>query len=168
MKRWVRFAFLFAAITSARGVKAQVRTGDVAYELKGETPGMTTLKQFKNNHKHPNCAKRTEHQTTCRVYEGVSFAGQTAHTSKGCTDSNCMAQGIYADFVDDVMVSLTYGVMAGPDILPALTSKFGEPTRSNGGNFEWKNSVATLSVGTSGLTTSITSSLNDKGAKRDI
>jgi hypothetical protein len=77
-------------------------------------------------------------------------------------------QGINAQFVDDVMVSLTYGVMVGPDILPALRSKYGEPTMTKGEYSEWKNSVGTLSIGTSGITTSITSSLNDKGAKRDI
>jgi hypothetical protein len=168
MKRWIRSAFLFAAITCACAVTAQVRTGDLAYELKGETPGTTTLKQFKKNHRHPDCTSRTAHQTTCRVYEGVSFAGQPANTFKGCADLNCMAEGIYAEFVDDVMVSLTYGVLAGPDILPALRSKYGEPTTSSAGHFEWKNSVGTLSIGTSGLVTSITSSLNDKGAKRDI
>jgi hypothetical protein len=169
MKQWIRFAFLGLTLTSVCVVTAQVKTGDVAYELKGETPGTTTLKQFKKNHRHPDCTAHTERQTTCWVYEGVSFAGQTSHNFKGCTDLlNCGGQGINAQFVDDVMVSLTYGVMEGPDILPALRSKYGEPTMTKGAYSEWKNSVGTLSIGTSGLTTSITSSLNDKGAKRDI
>jgi hypothetical protein len=169
MKRWIRFSFLGLTLMSTCVVAAQVKTGDVAYELKGETPGTTTLKEFKKNHRHPDCTSHTEHQTTCRIYEGVSFAGQPAHNFKGCTDLlNCGGQGINAEFVDGVMVSLTYGVMAGPDILPALRSKYGEPTMRTGEYCEWKNSVGKLSIGTSGLTTSITSSLNDKGAKRDI
>src|ERR1700723_3414016 len=102
MKHWVRFAFLSLTLTSVCVVTAQVKTGDVAYELKGETPGTTTLKQFKKNHRHPDCTAHTEHLTTCWVYEGVSFAGQTGDNNfKGCTDLlNCGSQGINAQFVD--------------------------------------------------------------------
>jgi hypothetical protein len=75
MKQWIRSASLFAAITCACAVTAQVRTGDLAYELKGETPGTTTLKQFKKKHIHPDCTSHTPHQTTCRVYEGAERAG---------------------------------------------------------------------------------------------
>jgi hypothetical protein len=154
-------------VMSACTVRAQQPTTDQPYELKGEIPSTTTLKQFKKNHKHSDCWNKTANLTTCRVYDGVSFAGSIATTFKGCVELHCMAEGIFADFVNDIMVSLTYGVVDGDGILPALKAKYGEPTRE-GNSFVWKNSVGRLYVGTSGLTTSITSSLNDKGENKDI
>jgi hypothetical protein len=85
------------------------QSSDQPYELKGESPGMT-LKQFKSDHKHVECSIRTAHRTNCRVYEDVSFAGMTAMVHKGCTLIECSAQGIFANFVDDRLVYLMYGV----------------------------------------------------------
>ena len=110
MKNSINAAFLAATLVmTVCTVSAQQSTTDRPYELKGETPGTTTLKQFKKNHKHPDCWN-TANLTTCRVYEGVSFAGSAAHTFKGCVIAQCLAEGIYADFVDDILVKLTYGV----------------------------------------------------------
>lgn len=151
---------------------------DQPYELKGEALGMT-LKQFKTNHKNTACSKPTAHQTHCRVYDDVSFAGSTAWSFKGCTVPECSHQGIFADFVDDRLVTLTYGVQPFPDqVIVALKRKFGEPSESANGTTVWRNSVGYLSVvpdigpGPNGtgvpLALRITSSLNDRGESKDI
>lgn len=168
MRNSINAAFVAVVlVTSVCAVRAQQPTSDQPYELKGEIPGTTTLKQFRKNHKHSDCWIKAVNLTTCRVYDGVSFAGSIATTFKGCVELHCVEEGIFADFVDDIIVKLTYGVVAGDGILPALKAKYGEPTRE-GNSFVWKNSVGRLYVGTSGLTTSITSSLNDKGENKDI
>jgi hypothetical protein len=152
---------------------------DRPYELKGEAPGMT-LKQFRANHRHAECSNRTASQTSCRVYDGVSFAGVAAMTYKGCTSLECSAQGIFADFVGDRLVYLSYGVNPGlsDQIVSALKKKFGEPIESTKRTTTWRNSVGYLSVsdmavpGPGGtakdLATSVTSSLNDRGESKDI
>src|SRR5579859_4365464 len=83
---------------------------DQPYELKGEAPGVTTLKQFKANHKHAECYNPIAHQTHYRVYDGVSFAGAIAMAYKGCALRECALQGMNADFVDDRLVTLDYGI----------------------------------------------------------
>jgi hypothetical protein len=155
------------------------RLADQPYELKGEAPGMT-LKQFRANHKHAECSERTAHQTNCRVYDGVSFAGVTAMTYKGCSLPECDAQGIFADFVDGRLVYLSYGVSPfnAPEIVATLTKKFGEPNESTKPAAIWRNSVGYLSVselvvpGPNGskkyIATRIDSSLNDRGEGKDI
>jgi hypothetical protein len=151
---------------------------DQPYELKGEAPGMT-LKQFKVNHKHTECSNPTARQTHCRVYDGVSFAGSAAWSFKGCTVPECSHQGIFADFVDDQLVTLAYGVPPFPDqVIAALKKKFGEPSESANGTVVWRNSVGYLSVGPDighgpngaglPLALRITSSLNDRGESKDI
>jgi hypothetical protein len=102
------------------------------FELKGETPGTTTLKQFKTNHKHSKCSSETSHMTLCRVDDGVSFAGVTTEWYKRCSSMECSAQGIFADFVDGRMVSLTYGVFpnSSAQIIEVLKTKFGTPTET--------------------------------------
>jgi len=152
---------------------------DQPYELKGEAPGRT-LKQFKANHKHAECSNRTAHQTTCRVYDGVSFAGVTAATYKGCALLECSAQGILANFVDGRLVYLVYGVSPGSAarIIAVLKPKFGEPTETNGKSATWKNSVGYLSVsevvvpGSDGspkdIATNVISAVNDSGQSKDI
>jgi hypothetical protein len=159
--------FLLGAATLSLCPISRAQSSDRAYELKGETPGITTLKEFKKNHRHADCTNRTTNRTACRVYDGVSFAGSNALTFKGCGDLQCVAQGIAADFVDGTLVSLTYGVMLGGEVVASLKAKYGEPARQ-GDLFSWKNSIGSLTVSTSGLTTSITSSLNNKGEKNDI
>jgi len=165
-------------VMSLCAVSAQQAATDQPYELKGETPGTTTLKQFKANHKHSDCRNVTAYQTTCRVYDGVTFAGVVAHSSKGCATGECLAQGIFADFVDDKLVFLMYGVSPFEDaVLPALKAKFGEPIK-DGTGFAWKNSVGTLSFGTTSIwgsngvpviTASVISSrLNNRGKNKDI
>lgn len=156
-----------------------LQSTDQPYELKGEAPGMTTLKQFKTNHKHTDCVNRTVRQLHCRVYDGVSFAGATASSFKGCTVPECSHQGIFADFVDDRLVTLDYGVPPFSDqVIVALKKKFGEPSESANGTFTWKNSIGSLSVlrdigpGSKGsgvpLALHIISSLNDRGDDKDI
>jgi hypothetical protein len=178
LKNSIHAAFLAATLVMSVAIGAQRLTTDQAYELKGETPGTTTLTQFKANHKHADCRDVTAHQTTCRVYDGVTFAGVVAHSSKGCATSECLAQGIFADFVDHKLVSLMYGVSPVEDaVLPALKAKFGEPMK-DGDGFVWKNSVGTLSFGITSIwdsngavkltATVIRSSLNNKGVNKDI
>jgi hypothetical protein len=152
---------------------------DQPYELKGEVPGMT-LKQFRANHKHAECSNRTAHQMSCRVYDGVSFAGVTAVTYKGCASLECSAQGIVADFFDGRLVYLLYGVSHGAseEIIATLKKKFGEPSESTKRSATWRNSVGYLAVsetvvpGPDGsardIATSIPSSLNDRGQRKDI
>ena len=151
---------------------------DQPYELKGEAPGMT-LKQFKANHRHAECYNPTAHQTHCRVYDGVSFAGLTALAYKGCALRECALQGINADFVDGRLVMLMYGVAPFVDqVIMALKVKFGEPTESTKDSATWRNSIGYLTVSydtapcpngsVKHLATSITSSLNDRGGGKDI
>ena len=152
---------------------------DQPYELKGEAPGMS-LKQFRSNHKHAECSNRTAHETSCRVYDGVSFAGVLADTYKGCTLLECSAQGIFAKFVDGRLVYLMYGVSPGSsaEIIATLKRKFGEPNGSTNHSATWKNSVGylyvseTLVPGSDGsakdIATSIASSLNNQGEDKDI
>jgi len=154
-------------------------TTDQPYELKGEAPG-TTLKQFKTNHKHAECSNRTVHQTSCRVYEGVSFAGVTSTVFKGCALVECSAQGILANFVDGRLVYLMYGVnpAASKQIIGVLKTKFGEPAEATERSATWRNSVAYLSVSETSITgsdghvrniaTSVVSALNDSGQAKDI
>jgi hypothetical protein len=158
---------------------AQQSTTDQPYELKGEAPGMT-LKQFKANHKHVECSNRTAHLTICRVYEGVSFAGVTSTTFKGCTLVECSAQGILANFVDDRLVYLVYGVnpASSKQIIGVLKTKFGEPTEASDKSATWRNSVGYLYVseifvpGSDGhprdVATNVVSALNDSGQAKDI
>jgi hypothetical protein len=139
---------------------------DRPYELKGEAPGMT-LKQFKSNHKHAECVKHGAALTSCRVTEGVSFAGVPAFTARGCAE--CVYQGIFADFVDDRMVALKYGVSLGSakKIIAALKTKYGEPVESTERSATWRNAVGHLTV-SDGDYTEITSALNDEGQAKDI
>lgn len=152
---------------------------DRPYELKGEAPGMT-LKQFRANHKGAECSNRTGRQTNCRVYDGVSFAGVTAMTYKGCTSLECSAQGISANFVDGRLVYLSYGVSPGAseEIIVTLKKKFGEPSESTKRSATWRNSVGYLFVSetvvpgpdgsTKDVATNVASSLNDRGRDKDI
>ncbi len=158
---------------------AEQSTTDQPYELKGEAPG-TTLKEFKANHKHAECSNRTAHQSSCRVYEGVSFAGVTSISYKSCTLAECSAQGIFANFVDGRLVYLMYGVnpASSKTIIDALKAKFGEPSEATEKSATWRNSVGYLYVsetsvpGSDGrprnIATSIVSALNDKGQSKDI
>jgi hypothetical protein len=153
---------------------------DRPYELKGEAPGITTLKQFKVNHKHADCSNPTARQTSCQVYDGVSFAGVTGNSWKGCADVVCEGQGILANFVDGQLIYLYYGVGPGAseEIVKALKAKYGEPSEATKESATWKNSVGYLRVtqlpvpgshGWSGLAvTTITSALNDTGQTKDI
>lgn len=153
---------------------------DQPYELKGETPSVTTLKQFKSNHRHADCSNLTAHQTLCHVYDGVSFAGVTAMTFKGCTVPECESQGIGADFQDGLLVYLSYGVAPGETdtILKALKAKFGEPTEKDDKTISWKNSVGHLSLfnirgrnrdgSERTAATMVVSALNDNGPSKDI
>ena len=155
------------------------QSSDQPYELKGESPGMT-LKQFKAEHRRAECVARTAHRTDCRVYEGVSFAGITAMTYKGCTLLECSAQGIFANFVDDRLFYLMYGVTPGSSrlIIETLKKKFGEPNDSSEQSTTCKNSIGYLNVseavvpGSDGsvkhIATSVVSALNDKGEGKDI
>jgi hypothetical protein len=162
----------------SHGFAQQQPAADKPYELKGETPGLTTLKQFKANHKHADCTGSPALQLSCRVYGWISFAGRSGAGVKGCIfGDECADQGILASFNGGVLVSLTYGVMPfGEDgIYDALTEKFGKPTsQDNKGrypSYTWKNSVGYLSLSTSYArdsngnirpdATTITSSLND-------
>jgi hypothetical protein len=152
---------------------------DQPYELKGEAPGMT-LKQFRANHKNAECSNRTARQTSCRVYDAVSFAGVTAMTHKGCALLECSAQGISANFIDGRLVYLSYGVSPGAseEIIETLKKKFGEPSESTKHSATWRNSVGYLFVsetvvrGPGGsakdIATGIASSLNDRGEGKDI
>jgi len=154
-------------------------TTDQPYELKGEAPG-TTLKQFKANHKHAECSNRTVHQTSCRVYEGVSFAGVTSIAYKGCTLVECSAQGILANFLDGRLVYLMYGVnpATSKQIIGVLKTKLGEPTEATERSATWRNPVGYLSVsetfipGSDGnarnIATSVVSALNHGGQAKDI
>src|SRR5260370_40221344 len=116
---------------------------DLPYEMKGESPGMT-LKQFKSNHKHADCSKHSAALTNCHVTDGVSFAGVPAYT--GCPE--CTNQGIFADFVNDRMVRLRYGVSLGSakKVIGALKTKYGEPVKSSETSATWINSVGYLNV----------------------
>jgi hypothetical protein len=155
------------------------QASDQPYELKGEAPGMT-LKQFRADHKHAECSNRTAHQINCLVYDGVSFAGVTATTYKGCALPECSAQGISANFVDGQLVYLSYGVIPGnsEEIIAILKKKFGEPTESTERSATWRNSAGylyvseTVVLGTDGsprdLATTIVSALNDRGEGKDI
>ena len=152
---------------------------DRPYELKGEAPGMP-LKQFMANHKHAECFNHTARQTSCRVYDGVTFAGVTAMTYKGCTSLECSAQGILANFVDGRLVYLSYGVSPGAsqEIIVTLKKKFGEPSALTKRSATWRNSVGYLYVSemvvpgpdgsTKDIATNIDSSLNDRGEGKDI
>ena len=147
---------------------------DKPYELKGETPGITSLKQFKSNHKHSDCTKRSETLVGCHVAGDVSFAGVPA-----CNSSpECAYQGIFAEFVGERMVRLRYVVSIGSvnKIIAALTAKYGEPTKSTPTSAKWKNSVGTLDVGdfnglpneSLAMHTHIESALNDQSESKDI
>ena len=145
----MKLAFILAASVL---FVTQSPTSDQPYELKGEAPGMT-LKQFKANHKHADCSNATARQTDCRVYDGVSFAGFTAATFKGCATLECSAQGLSAKFVDGRLVYLTYGVTPGSqkEIIEILKTKFGEPTEVAAKSATWRNSVGYLYVSDSGV-----------------
>jgi hypothetical protein len=168
-----------ALILTALLLGAPQSTTDQPYELKGEAPG-TTLKQFKANHKHAECSNRTTHLTSCRVYDGVSFAGAGSLSYRGCTLVECGAQGIFANFVDGRLVYLMYGLnpASSRTIIGALKSKFGEPTETTEKSATWKNSVGYLSVsetsipGSDGhprnIATSVVSALHDGGQTKDI
>ena len=149
------------------------------YALKGETPGTTTVKEFKHNHKtqHVECSSQVPRITHCRVFYDVSFAGAVAHTFKGCGDVECDNQGIFATFNDGVLVELRYGVAPFQDdvVFAALKEKFGEPTSREGSTDTWKNSTGTLTLTTwrdinsprfVGLM--ITSRLNNTSLSNDI
>jgi hypothetical protein len=171
----VKLAFILAALL----VGAAQSSTDQPYDLKGEAPG-TTLKQFKANHKHAECSNRTLRQTSCRVYEGVSFAGVTATTYRGCALLECSAQGISANFVDGRLVYLSYGVSPGSakEIIGVLRTKFGEPTEATEKSATWRNSAGYLLVsetfvpGADGhardIATNIVSAVNDSGQSKDI
>jgi hypothetical protein len=147
---------------------------DKPYELKGEAPGITSLKQFKSNHKHSDCIKRSDILVSCHVAGDISFAGVPA-----CNASpDCANHGIFAEFVSERMVRLRYVVSIGSvdKIIAALTAKYGEPTKSTPTSAKWKNSVGTLDVGDfNGLPneplpmhTHIESALNDQSESKDI
>jgi hypothetical protein len=159
----VKLAFILAAILLGSPQSAS----DQPYELKGEAPGMT-LKHFRSDHKRVDCSKRSAALTSCRVTDGVSFAGVPAYTARGC--SECAFQGIFADFVHDRMVSLRYGVSLGgaKKIIVALKTKYGEPIRSTETTATWRNSVGYLMVSEDDKFTLITSALNDSGQNKDI
>lgn len=152
---------------------------DQPYELKGEAPGMT-LKQFKTNHKHADCSNLTARKILCRVYDDVSFAGETAATFKHCATLECEAQGLSGTFVDGRLVYLMYGVTPGSwkDIIAVLKTKFGEPTEVAEKSATWRNSVGYLYVSDTAvkdanghlhaLGTHIISALNDSGQSKDI
>lgn len=172
---------LLVVVPGLRSQQSPAQMSDKPYELKGEAPGSTTLKQFKANHKHADCSNVTTHETDCHVYDGVSFAGvPAAPASKGCTSLECRGQGILGKFIDGQLVSLTYGVepFHQYEVTEALRSKFGEPTEKHETSWTWKNSVGTLAVvlvsvrlddgSLKLLTTAITSSLKDQGPKNDI
>jgi hypothetical protein len=173
------FVKLALILTALLFVGAPQSTTDQPYELKGEAPG-TTLNQFKANHKHAECSNRTAHQTSCRVYEGVSFAGVTSIVFKGCTLVECGAQGILANFVDGRLVYLMYGVnpASSRQIIGVLKTKFGEPTEATERSATWRNSIGYLSVsetsipGSDGrarnIATSVVSALNGGGQAKDI
>jgi len=124
---------------------------DTAYELKGEAPGVTTLKQFKSNHKseHLECSNQTQRISKCNAKGHISFAGVVAHVFNGCGDEECDNQGIFATFNDGLLVELTYGVNPYDEgaVYKALEAKFGEPVSHDGTNSaEWNNAVGTLSL----------------------
>jgi hypothetical protein len=156
---------------------AYLPQSDQPYELKGEAPGMT-LKQFKSNHKHSDCLRRSETLTNCHVNAGVSYAGVPAQTFKGCATEECTFQGIFADFVDGRMVRLRYDVSLGSaeEIITSLRGKYGEPAEATKTSATWKNSVGYLRVsnvwGPPGHPldsyTEIVSALNDAGRSADI
>ena len=148
---------------------------DKPYELKGEAPGITSLKQFKSNHKHSDCNKRSETMVSCHVTGDISFAGVPAcNSSPECA----YQQGIFAEFIGERMVRLRYVVSIGSvnKIIAALTAKYGEPTKSTPTSAKWKNSVGTLDVGdfnglpneSLALHTHIESALNDQNEGKDI
>jgi hypothetical protein len=151
---------------------------DKPYELKDEAPGMA-LKQFRANHKRAECSRLTPRRTRCRIYDGVSFAGVIATSFKGCALPECDAQGITANFFDERLIDLSYGVapFSSAEIISSLKQKFGEPTESNKPSATWRNSVGYLSVseitlpGSNGvakpIATIIESALNDKGGSKD-
>ncbi len=154
------------------------QSADKPYELKGEAPGMT-LKLFRANHNGAECFNLTARHTRCRVYDGVSFAGVTAMSFKGCTLPECDAQGVTASFFDGLLVDLSYGVTpfhAG-EIISVLKKKFGEPSESTKPSATWKNSVGYLSVSeitlpapdghAKPIATVIESTLNDRGGSKD-
>jgi len=159
------------------------QSADQPYELKGDVPGMT-LNQFKANHKHAMfCQRPSSTVTKCHVYQGVSFAGVEGNSSKSCGVPGCVFQGIFADFVDDRLVRLRYGVSMGSaaKIIVALKQKYGEPSKvaEKSGAISgatWRNSVGYLSVSDSWAPpslpldsyTDITSGLNDAGEGKDI
>jgi hypothetical protein len=156
-----------------------LQTAEKPFDLKGETPGTTTLKEFKRNHKpqHVECSNQVPRVTTCRVFYDVSFAGVVAHTFKGCGDIECDNQGIFAKFNDGLMVELRYGVAPFQDaaVLSALKAKFGEPVSQAGMTYTWKNSVGTLTLTTwrdinspRFVGTMITSTLNATSLRNDI
>jgi hypothetical protein len=156
-----------------------MQTPDKPYDLKGETPGITTLKEFKHSHKpqHVECSSQVPRVTTCHVFYNVSFAGVVAHTFNGCGDVECDNQGIFATFNDGLMVELRYGVAPFQDdvVLSALKAKFGEPVSQAGMTYTWKNSVGTLTLTTwrdinspRFVGTMITSTLSDTSLRNDI
>jgi hypothetical protein len=153
-------------------IEAQ-EASDQPYELKGEMPGIS-MKQFKANHRHPDCFNSSARQTSCHIRDGVSFAGMTAQTFTGCTDALCTSQGIFADFFDGRLVSLSYGVRCGGQgdclqiIIRALKQKYGEPTTETKSSAAWKNRVGTLKVSELDGDISITSTLTENPTTKDI
>ncbi len=164
-------------LTTAALLFSLPQSADQPYELKGEAPGMT-LKQFKSNHKHADCLRRSAAVTNCHVYDGVSFAGVAAQTFRGCATPECAFQGIFAYFIDGRLVRLRYAIAFGSanKVIAALKSKYGEPAVSTATSAKWTNSVGYLSVLDSpGLEsrpldsyTDITSALNDDRQGKDI
>jgi hypothetical protein len=139
-----------------------------------------TLKQFQTNHKHSECSSHSVHQISCRVFDGISFAGVGSLSSKGCMLVECSAQGIFANFIDDRLVYLMYGVNPGSSkpIIEALKTKYGEPTEIAERSATWRNSVGYLYVsemsvpGSDGharhIATSVVSAVNGGGKSKDI
>jgi hypothetical protein len=171
----VRLLLTFAVLL----LGASQSTTEQPYELKGEAPGIM-LEQFKENHKHATCSNHSAHLTSCRVYDGISFAGVGSVSSKGCLLVECSAQGIFANFVDGRLVYLMYGVNPASSkmIIEALKSKYGEPTETAERSATWRNSIGYLYVsetsipGSDGharnIATSVVSALNDSGKSKDI
>jgi hypothetical protein len=158
------------------------QSNDQPYELKGEAPGMT-MKEFRANHKHAECSRKSATVAKCEDRDGVSFAGVDAKTWRNCKLEECAFRGIFADFVDERLVCLRYSVSMGSaeKVIAALAKKYGEPsqtTKSSGSasSATWKNSVGYLTVMDIWVTgnhvldssTDITSGLNDAGESKDI
>jgi hypothetical protein len=131
-------------------------TADRPYQLNGEGPGMM-LDQFKMNHPNAFCSvwPDDENNTSCNVYEGVSFAGVKANSNNSCRDFKpgpnqppewCLAQGIHAEFIGGKMTALSYGVAKDiPTVVGALKELYGKPDKE-GRMVYWSNSVSELTV----------------------